>query len=146
VDRAIGRRLCPEKVADPAETEAEGPRSSRRLGRERERGVFEDVHRFDRSQGRAVIARLRRKQSSDRAGQRECETSGRPEQADHGGMESAIGHLWAISSEERVAARPGTGGAHATIMAPMCELLMSGASVPIQLKKTAGHKAGGCSA
>jgi hypothetical protein len=61
-------------------------------------------------------------------------------------MESAIGHLWAISSEERVAARPGTGGAHATIMAPMCELLMSGASVPIQLKKTAGHKAGGCSA
>ena len=31
-------------------------------------------------------------------------------------------------------------------MAPMCELLMSGAPVPLWQKKTAGLVAGGCSA
>jgi hypothetical protein len=51
MDRAIGRRLCTEKVADPAEAEIEGARGSRRLGRERERGIFEDVHRLDRGHG-----------------------------------------------------------------------------------------------
>jgi len=87
-----------EKVADPAEAEIEGARGSRRLGRERERGIFEDVHRLDRGHGRADLARLRRHQRPARAGNQESEPC-RPEQADHGGMGSAIGHLGNPSKE-----------------------------------------------
>jgi hypothetical protein len=98
VDRAIGRRLCAEKVAEPAKAEIEGVRGSRRLGRERERGIFEDVHRLDRGHGRADIAWLRRHQRPARAGNQESEPC-HPKQADHGGTESAIGHQGNPSKE-----------------------------------------------